>query len=336
VKRSIIISITSAKILNKYVLTLAVATIALLLTSSTANALVSIPDGLDYIQEGVVLPNTCNYEWWYGCSPTAAGMLMGHYDRNGYAGLKYNNLVPGVAENSTYPSTVGSWDYNAQYAIASPGHVSDFYSGGNGASGDDVPQPWHDFDCLADFMGTSQDSVGNPNGSTLLWNYTDGSPLHAYEMPGYGLADYSGMYGIGEYVDYAGYSYNNLYNQYIDALGLTYGFSYADFMAEIDAGRPVMVHIENHSMYGYGYYLDPTGAPMINVYDTLGPNQGWPNNGTNPGVLAWGGAYGTTGMYHYGVTVLELTGGVIPAPGAILLGSIGIGLVHWLRRRRML
>ena len=186
--------------------------------------------GLAAHAQGGILGNSPDYEWWYGCSPTSAGMIMGYYDRNGYGGSNYNNLVPGgVAELSTF----GNPGAIANQAIASTGHQDDFYDAstygyntgggvgsGYGQSGDDLAPPWHSFNSLADFMGTSQDALGSSNGNTWFWNYTDGSRLYAWEMPGHGIADYSGMYGLWEYEQYAGYGYGPvtnqmIYNQYI-------------------------------------------------------------------------------------------------------------------------
>jgi len=290
---------------------------------------IDVGNGLElaFYRQGVnPLPGAPSYDWWYGCSPTSAGMLMGYYDNNGYAGLYYTNLVPGgSAELETFVGPPTGSAALANNAIASARHISDYYTGPFGASGDDVVgAPTGSLNCLADFMGTSQDAAGNSNGSTTFWYWTSSGNPTAYRFTSDdavagGVTTSSGMYGVGEYVQYSGYDYVNptpdplntsspqpvgsrddrLYNQYIDTQAAG-GFSYQDYVNEIDAGRGVLVHIEEHTMFGYGYVA---GAPIISVYDT------WAPSGQNPGTLTWGGLYGTAQRQHYGVTVLELTGG---------------------------
>jgi hypothetical protein len=245
-----------------------------------------------------------DYQWWYGCSPTSAGMLMGYYDINGYGGETYRNLVPGtVAESSTFPSTEGSWEYRVQHIIASQRHVSDFYGGGYLASGDDVPgAPTGPLDSLADFMGTSQDVYENVNGATAFWFYTDGSRLSVADLfntgdPG--IYENSGTYGIYEYLRRAGYGDANpqtadhIYNQHIDTLGLPYGFSLGDYIAEVNAGRVVLLHLVNHTMLGYGY--DSTTGELL-MHDTSTPGEHR---------MYWGSTY--YGYLLIGVTVVDLS-----------------------------
>ena len=271
---------------------------------------------LDVYSFGGSLPNASSYDWWYGCSPTSTGMLLSWYDRNGFS-----NLVPGgQAETSTFgdPSAL------VNSAIASSGHINDFYSGlspsgGYNLSGDDIVSPLHSFDCLADFMGTSQDAYGNSNGATKFYFYNNNSPLTASDIFSYGPSYYNsdGMYGIGEYINYAGYEAAVLYNQYIYGRnGISAGFTYEQYKAEIDAGRGVLIQLQGHTMYGYGY-ID--GTDTIQVYDT------WAPAGQNPGTMTWGGSYNS--MAQYGVTVIQ----IIPEPVTIVLLGLG-GLL--IRRRK--
>jgi len=284
---------------------------------------------IDFEMLGAAVSDPGNYDWWYGCSPTSAGMMMCQYDRNGF-----DNLIPGgLAEPNSYGGG-GGLDYNGDptpdllcnKAIASAEHIADFwvaYGQKNNdplGSGRTLPG---EFNCLADFMGTNQDmpdpNNSNSDGGTTFFNFTDGSPIYTSDLEYYGIEHRSGMYGIYEYVNYAGYEVVDIYNQYVDALGKTYGFTLAQYMAEIDAGRPVLIHIEGHTMLGYGYHDDDPN--IIDVYDT------WNPNGMNPGTMTWGGTYG--GAPHRSVTVL-----VIPEPTT--LGLLGTGLLAALRRRRRL
>ena len=116
------------------------------------------------------------------CYEQGAAKTLGN--SAGYAGLSYPNLVKGgVAE-----ATIGTL---SRAAIASSRHVTDFYRSGYNASGDDLPgAPTGPLDCLADYMGTSQDAYSNVNGGTTFWNYTDGTRIYARDIYSYGSSYY--------------------------------------------------------------------------------------------------------------------------------------------------
>jgi hypothetical protein len=251
---------------------------------------------------GGTLSNAPDYEWWYGCSPTSTGMIMGYYDINGYDGKTYSNLVPGgTAELSNF----GDSSAIANDAIASSGHINDYYVAYGNSENDPHPGGTHTFNCLADFMGTSQDNCDNSDGSTTFYNWTNGNKFTAQDAIDQGVTNTSGMYGIGEYVDYAGYDYSTLYNQYVDT-SLSNYFSWNDYKSEINAGRPTLIHIEGHTMFGYGY----SGSSTVYVHDT------W-DEGSH--TMTWGGSY--SGSAHKSVTCLTVSNGDSGPPGAATLVS---------------
>jgi len=279
----------------------------------------------------VLLSDVPDYEWWYGCSPTSAGMLMGYYDINGYNGETYENLVPGgTAPLDTF---VLPGDNIANHAIASTDHQDDFYVSYGEVDNDPLAatrtRP-DDFDCLADFMGTSQDAshawtVGTSasDGATLFLVPTDGDPTVWDTTPAY-----TGLYGIGQYVQHQGYGIESLYSQAIVGGGaFSNGATFGDYTAEIDAGRVVLVQIEGHSMLGYGYDTD---GSKVYVRDT------WAAGGAyNGGWMPFGGSYDGSQMEEL-IFFTPMGGGAgVPEPHTAAIFLVGVlAALPALRRRR--
>ncbi len=115
------------------------------------------------------------------------------------------------------------------------------------------------------------------------------------------------------------------HNQYVDAyVDNGSGFTWEDYKAEIDAGRPLLIMVEGHTMLGFGY--DETdGAQTVDLYDT------W---GLGMDTMDWGGSY--SGLPMLGVTTFTLTGGAVgtPEPGVTCLALLSACVAAYVRRRR--
>ena len=114
---------------------------------------------------------------------------------------------------------------------------------------------------------------------------------------GYDVYNNSGAYGIIEYTQYCGYWAFD-FNQYILGYqGNTLGFSFSDYVTEIDAGRPIILHLTGHMVLGIGYYLS---TETIIIHDS------WSNSSlVGPLTMPWGGTYQDPDgniLSHYAVT----------------------------------
>jgi PKD repeat protein len=268
------------------------------------------------------------FDWSYGCSATSAAMLFGYYDRTGYSnfytGLTNGGICPLPTDSEMY------WKYTSYPNVtcyecplsathqgidgrSTRGHVDDYWIDyGNNGSDPYIVNGWqqHTSDSVGDFMGTNQSAWKNSDGSTTFYFYTNGSPYG-----GTGSPYRDGGYGMRLFAQSKGYTVTSNFNQYILGYnGNTLGFTFANYMAEIDAGRPVLIQVSGHTMLGFGY--DTTGN-VVYLHDT------WDFSDHQ---MTWGGSY--SGMQHYGVTVLRLAAAPTPqAPVAAFTASPTSGTV---------
>jgi len=177
----------------------------------------------------VILPSVpADYDWWNGCSPTAAGMLFGWWDEQGYG------VFPGDHRNlpATYPGTssVEGNYMDARGTVAGWAHKQE------GQAQSLTYGSWqnHVPDSIADFILTS-------DGGTSRSNMEHGFEMFAaWDDPDTPECESSLFDATTAYTPaYGG------------------AFDYATYCAAIDAGIPVHLGLTGptggHSVLGVGY-----------------------------------------------------------------------------------
>ena len=256
-----------------------------------------------------VLPNVPAFDWSYGCSATSAAMLFGYYDRTGYS-----NMYTGVTNGGVCPLDNSIWGETVYPSVTChecplsathqgtdgrtlKGYVDDYWIDyGNAGPDPYISGNWtrHNDDCTGDFMGTSQSSFSNSDGGTRFFFYPNGDPLYDYTWGEPSQRD--GCHGMRLFAQSRGYSVITNFTQYIKGQGTdsNKGFTFDDFMAEIDAGRTVLIQVVGHTMLGYGYN---TAGNIVYIHDT------WDHSNHQ---MTWGGTYSPMLLQHWGVTVIRL------------------------------
>ena len=260
------------------------------------------------------ITNFPSYDWVFGCSAVSAAMIAGYYDNNGYP-----NMYAGPTNGGAMPITDTSWSawsdgyttypnnpliasHNGVDGRSTRGSIDDYWVRSNSTTDDPyITNGWtqHTWGtAVGDYMKTSQSEYDNVDGSTVFYNWTSNStPLTCDDMETYDIAYRDGTYGRKLFYEARGYTVEECYNQKTD--NNSGGFTLADFQAEIDAGHPVFLNINGHSIVGFGY-----SGSTVYIRDT------WDSNPNNVYSMTWGGSY--AGRELLSVSIVRLSPTVTP------------------------
>jgi len=235
----------------------------------------------------VVIPEVPAYLWQHGCGPTAVGMVIGYWDRHGF-----DLLVSGDASTQTASvNAMISDDGGIPDCVLPDGNHYQDYS----CPEDYWPNPIsadrsqlggaHASNCVADFFQTSWSSRDNYYG----WSWFS-------DVPG----------SFTSYVNLIAPQYNpSATNKYYAQ------FSWSDYKAVIDAGRPVVLLVDTDGNGSTDHFIPAIGyneaTKAYGAYNTWDLNLHW---------YLWRRMQSGNTWGIYGVTLFEI--GTIPNSFSLL------------------
>jgi hypothetical protein len=181
--------------------------------------------------QNVMVDGVPNYEWYHGCGPTAAGMILAYWDAHGFEGLV--NGEPGLIQTPDVNRMIASQEHIDDYAR---GMITEQFPKGiwydefldtpipdlSPKSPND-PKP-HPDNCLADFMHTSWSSEQLCFGQSYASYMVDA--LEGYTAVAPSLAGSDDVY-VG----------------YAAELHMA-SFTWDDLRTQIDSGHPLAVTVD--------------------------------------------------------------------------------------------
>lgn len=259
-----------------------------------------------YADEDVYLLEVPDYAWFYGCMGTATGNLIGYWDRHGFPDFYTGKVNRGVAPLNTVGANsaiTSMWVSRAGAdgrPLGVPGHFEDYYRAYDSPARDpyvDAGRVEHEPDCIADFIGMNQfkwqdlsgECRGNIDGYCFVcWDREGGKRVNYQPNVAARDPEVDVQSGLRAWTKWRGYE-ADVFTQLVDFnpnVPAGQGFTFADMKAEIDAGYPVLLFLQNydqlsrtvgieanvnpniHAMLAFGYYRFEGGGDYVYYRDS--------------------------------------------------------------------